>query len=100
MEWIAKATVVASGPDQGVRQVIAGWLHPGRFPGEPARVDGWSIVLNIDSETLGQTHGSMIFPERAAFEFEGGVDKLVRELKKAEGGRAIFAMAGITFWRI
>lgn len=95
IKWIVKATV-----DEGTKQVIAGWQHPGRFPGEPARVNGWSIVLNIDSETLGQTHGSMIFPERAAFEFEGGVDKLVRELKRAEGGRAIFAMRGITFWRI
>ena len=50
-------------------------------------------------ESPGQTLGHMIFPERAGFEFEGSVVKLVRKLKKAEGGRAIFAMQGITFWR-
>lgn len=62
-------------------------------------MDGWSVVLEIAMESPGQTHGRMIFPERAGFEFEGSVVKLVHKLKKAEGGRAIFAMQGITFWR-
>jgi hypothetical protein len=88
------------GAQTEAKQIHAGWQCPGRFPGEPPRVDGWSIVLdNIESKSLRETHGRMIFPERASFEFEGSVDKMVRELKKAEGGRAIFAIKGFTFWR-
>lgn len=100
MKWIVKVTTkVADGVKTETRQIHAGWELPGRFPGEPARVDGWSVVLEIESESSGQTNGRMIFPERAEFEFEGSVAKLVRELEKAEGGRAIFAMQSITFGR-
>lgn len=100
MKWIVKAIAdVKDGAKTETKQIHAGWELPGRFPGEPARVDGWSVVLEIASESPSQTHGRMIFPEHAGFEFEGSVSKLVRELKKAEGGRAIFAMQGITFWR-
>lgn len=100
MKWIVKVTTeMKDGAETETRQIHAGWQVSGRFPEEPPRVDGWSVVLEIASESSDQTHGRMVFPERAGFEFAGSVSQLVRELEKAEGGRAIFAMQGITFWR-
>jgi len=100
LKWIVKITEQdKDGAKTATKQIHAGWEIPGRFPGDPSRVNGWSVVLEIVSENPRETNGSLIFPERAGFEFEGGVAKLVRELKKAEGGRAIFSMQGITFWR-
>lgn len=86
-------------PKEGATQMVyAGWekevVH-----GQPSRVDGWSIVLAVESQESELVTGRMQFPERANFCFDGNFAQMLKVMEQAEGGRALFAESSFEFWR-
>lgn len=86
-------------PQEGSTQMVyAGWEEV--FRGQPPRVDGWSVVLAVESQGGGRVTGHMKFPEWAHFEFEGDFGQMLATMRKAEGGRALFNKEQFEFWRM
>lgn len=86
-------------PKEGDKQMVyAGWEKE-VYRGQPPRVDGWSIVLEIETSESTLVTGRMVFPERAHFEFVGNLGQMLEVARGAEGGRALFAEGKFEFWR-
>lgn len=94
MEW----KVIAS-KEGTTQKVYAGWEKE-VFRGQPPRVDGWSIVLVVESQSSKLVTGHMTFPERAQFEFAGSLEQMLKAIREAEGGRALFAESQFEFSRM
>lgn len=71
-----------------------------KFRGQPAQLDGVSVLMEVHEKEPEKVSGFMRFPERAHFEFEGSFQKMLSEIKTLRGQREIFDSQNFTFQRV
>lgn len=100
MNWKVISPIEENKQTQTQTQMVYAGYEVEVFRGQPPRVDGWSIVLAVESQDAELVTGHMKFPERAHFEFDGSFAQMLKVMQQAEGGRALFALSSFTFWRM